>query len=156
MTAEGTHPPPGSHLIIGIGNRYRSDDALGPLVADRMAAKGLAAIEHGGDGPGLIEAWAGAETVILVDAMKSVAPAGTIRRIAAHEEPVPAGLFHYSTHQLGLAEAVEMARTLGRLPPRLILYGVEGTAFGFGEALTPDVAAALDTVCRHIREDLAP
>ena len=76
---------PGSHLVIGIGNRFRSDDAAGPLVADRRAAEGFRAIEHGGAGPGLIEAWGTTETVILADAMKSVEPAGTIRRIVAHQ-----------------------------------------------------------------------
>ena len=147
--------PAGGCLVIGIGNRYRSDDAVGPLVADCMAADGFPAIEFGGDGPGLIEAWGAADTAILVDAMKSAAPAGTIRRIAAHEEPVPAGLFHYSTHQLGLAEAVEMARALGRIPSRLIIYGIEGAVFDFGETLTPEVSASMDVVCRHIRQDLS-
>jgi hydrogenase maturation protease len=144
----------GTRLVIGIGNRFRSDDAVGPLIADRLAAAGIPAIEHGGDGPGLIEAWGDHETVILVDAMKSVAPAGTIRRIDAQAEPVPAGLFHYSTHQLGLAEAIEMARTLDRLPPRLIIYGIEGVAFNFGETLSPAVGEALDAVCNRIRADL--
>lgn len=152
MTKEAAGP--GSRLVIGIGNRFRSDDAAGPLVADRLAAGGIPAIEHGGDGPGLIAAWGDHDTVILVDAMKSVAPAGTIRRIDAQAEAVPSGLFHYSTHQLGLAEAIEMARTLGRLPPRLVIYGVEGAAFNFGETLTSEVAAALDDLCACIQKDL--
>jgi len=137
-------------LILGIGNRYRSDDAVGPLVADRLAALGLSVQEHSGEGAGLIEAWSGGKSVIVVDATQSGAAPGTIHRLDAAAEPLPAAFFRYSTHRFGLAEAVETARALGRLPERLVVYGVEGRHFGFGEALSPEVAGAVDEVVQRI------
>lgn len=137
-------------LILCIGNRYRQDDALGPLVADRLSALGLPTMELSGEGAGLIEAWSGGGLVIVVDALQSGAPPGTLRRIDVAEEPLPAGLFRYSSHRFGLAEAVETARALNRLPERLILYGVEGEAFGFGEALSPAVAANFDDLVAQV------
>ncbi len=55
----------------------------------------------------------------------------------------PPRVFRGSTHALGLGEAIELARALGRLPGRLLVYGVEGADFGTGEGLSPAVTAAL-------------
>ena len=70
-------------------------------------------------------------------------------------EPLRANVFRQSSHQFGLADAVETARALGRLPRRLIVVGVEGERFGFGEGLTPAVAAAIDRVVEVVRAALA-
>lgn len=141
-------------LILGIGNRYRSDDAVGPLVADRLAALGLPVREHSGEGAGLIEAWSGVACVFVVDATQSGAAPGTIHRLDAAAEPLPAAFFRYSTHRFGLAEAVETARALNRLPGRLVVYGVEGRHFGFGESLSPEVAEAVGEVVRRILQEV--
>ncbi|MEI8395097.1 MAG: hydrogenase maturation protease [Rhodospirillaceae bacterium] len=137
-------------LIIGVGNRFRRDDAVGPLVADRLMARGLPAIEHSGEGAGLIEAWSGARRVIVVDATSSGSARGTVRRIDAIAEALPSHFFRYSSHLFGLAEAIATARTLGRLPPALVIYGIEGGDFGFGEELSPEVAAAADSVVEQV------
>lgn len=150
-----TRRPP---LILGIGNRYRRDDAVGPLAADRLAAQGFDAREHSGEGAGLIEAWSAAERVVVIDATQSGAEAGAeagaIRRLDTAMETLPTGFFRASTHRFGLAEAVETARALGRLPGSLIVYGVEGADFGFGEAPTPAVAAALDELVRRVAAEV--
>jgi hydrogenase maturation protease len=59
------------------------------------------------------------------------------------------------THALGLADALELASALGRLPTRLVVYGVEGVAFGLGDAMSPAVAAAADRVAAAIADELA-
>lgn len=143
-------------LILGIGNRYRRDDGVGPAVADRLAALGIAVREHSGEGAGLIEAWSGAERVVVVDATQSGGEPGTIRRLDVAARELPRGLFRYSSHLFGLAEAVETARALGRLPAELVIWGIEGADFGFGEDLTPAVAAAAEEVARRIAADLTP
>ena len=55
-----------------------------------------------------------------------------------------------STHALGLAEAVELARSLGRLPQRVVVYGIEGESFAFGKGLSAAVAAAADRVTEEV------
>jgi len=131
-------------LIIGIGNRLRRDDAVGPRVVDRLEKRGLQCQEHSGEGAGLISAWEAYPRVLLIDATRSDAKPGTIHQINAIEQTVPTDLFHYSSHQFGVAEAIEMARTLKRLPDQLWLVGIEGENFGYGEELTPQVNNVLD------------
>ncbi len=141
-------------LVIGIGNRWRRDDGVGPWVADRLRDHGLTVLEHSGEGAGLIEAWDGAGPVIVVDATASGAPAGTCYRLDGIAETLPRHFFRYSSHLFGLAEAIATARTLGRLPRSLIIHGIEGADFGFGDTLSPVVAAAALTVVARILEDV--
>jgi hydrogenase maturation protease len=144
-------------MIIGVGNSFRSDDGIGLLVARQLANQTDRATirEASGEGAGLMAAWEGIEHVILIDAVSSGAEPGTIFRLDVHERPVPASFFHYSTHDFGVAEAVEMGRVLGQLPPRLIIYGIEGSNFAFGEGLSPPVAQAVDEVVARVLSELA-
>ena len=141
-------------LIIGAGNRFRRDDGAGPLVAERLRALGLKALELPGEGTELIEAWTGRAWVIVVDAARSGAAPGTIHRFEAAQEELPRGFFSYSTHQFGLAEAVETARALGRLPDRLTVYGVEGGDFAFGGEMTAAVVEACEIAAREIAAEV--
>lgn len=132
-------------LIIGIGNEYRSDDAVGLLVARALQARKLPStviIEATGEGTGLLEAWKGRENVILVDAVTSQSAAGTIHQLDAQTGPIAPGLFALSTHAFGVVEAIELARALGNLPQHLMIYGIEGAHFVAGVGLSPAVERA--------------
>lgn len=135
-------------LVIGIGHPFRGDDSVGPRVAEAVAALTLPDVEvlaHHGEGTDLMERWQGFERVVVVDATASGAPCGTIRQWDG-AQPLPAALFPKGSHVFGLAEAVEMARLLGRLPPNLTIIGVEGADFTLGAPLSAPVATAVGTV----------
>jgi hydrogenase maturation protease len=136
-----------SATVIGFGNEWRGDDAAGIEVARRLGGTVLS-----GEPIGLVEALDGTAEVVLVDAVSSGAPAGTVHVFEAGSERLPTALFGAaSTHALGLAEAVELARSLGRLPRRVLVYGIEGGSFDFGEGLSPEIAAAVDQVVEEVR-----
>ena len=101
-----------------------------------------------------METWTGRDTVILVDAVSSGGTPGTVHRFDARATPIPVGLFHHSSHAFGVAEAVELARAVGRLPPRLIVYGVVGMRFAFGRGLTGAVEGAVSGVVDCIVRDV--
>ena len=133
-------------LVIGVGNELRGDDAAGLLAVRRLAAMGLDGVvfeEHGGEGTELIEAWRDADSVFIIDAARAGSETGTVYRFDAAGEPLPRRLFRRSTHDFGVAEAVELARELGRLPPRLVVFAIEGESFRHGTALSPGVDRAL-------------
>ena len=150
-------PAKGGTLIIGLGNQYRCDDAVGLVVARHLkeaAPAHVRVLEESGEGTALIELWKGAETVILIDAVHSGAKPGTVRRFDAHGQPIPTRFFHYSTHAFGVAEAIELARVLGQLPPRLFVYGIEGKTFEAGLGLSPEVEKAAQEVVERVLGDL--
>lgn len=139
-----------SILVIGVGNPDRGDDGAGPEVAARLGAQGVRIVEHGGDGLALIELWEGHSAVVIVDAMVTGARPGTIRRFDAAAGPLPREAFAVSSHAFGLAEAVETARALGRLPETVVVYGIEGESFTLGAGLSGRVERA----CRRVARDI--
>ena len=145
-------------LIIGIGNEYRGDDAAGLVIArglKRQTIADVTVLEQSGEGAALMEAWEGADTVVLIDAVNSGAEAGTIHRIEAHAQPVPQRFFRYSTHAFSVAEAIELARALGELPRRLMVYGIEGKTFKAGNGLSDEVETAVRDVVERVIHELA-
>jgi len=143
-------------IIIGIGNRQRGDDGVGPAIAGWLTANGplpATIIEASGEGATLIEAWQGYDRAILIDAIRpgpSVGAAGSLHRLDGHSTPLPSGLFRYSTHAISVAEAVEMARVLGLLPPVVLVFGVVGESFAPGAGLSQ----AVESTARQVAADL--
>lgn len=144
MDDAGANLPRGRRLIIGIGNRDRGDDAIGPIVAERLRAYGLQDIEiveESGEAARLLDCFVGADCVWLLDAAMSGAPVGTIQCFDVSNAPLPQRQTSVSTHGFGLAEAIELARALKRLPRQCIVYTVEIGSCEIGASLTPEVAA---------------
>ena len=110
--------------------------------------------EHDGESASLIALLDGAAHAIFIDACVSGARPGTLHRFDVSSAPLPQAGFSLSTHGLGLAEAIELARALGGLPPRSIVYAIEAASFEMGHALSPAVAAAVGEADEKIRAEL--
>ena len=122
----------------------------GLAVAAALAAQGLAGarvVEHE-DPVRLLDEWAGADRVVVVDAVRSGQRPGTVRVLDAIDGPMPDWTGGGGTHAFGLDAAVELARALDRLPARLVIIGVEAEHFRPGEPLSPAVAAAIGPAAR--------
>ncbi len=148
-------------VVIGVGNTLRQDDGAGVEVARRLGARvdgaaapgdaAIAVLEYEGEPLGLLELWEGSRAVVLVDAIRSGAEPGTIHRVDASREPVPVLMRgSSSTHAVGVGEAVELARALGRLPERVVVYGVEGACFDAGGGLCAEVAGVMDSLAERV------
>jgi hydrogenase maturation protease len=144
----------GQLLIVGCGNRDRGDDAAGLLVVERLRSMGIAAQGHSGEGLALMEIWSAAESVWLIDAVVTGAAPGVISVWDARTAPVSRDAFCTSTHSFGVGEAVELARTLGRLPASLRIYGIEARNFEQGSRPAPEVLAAVDELAHRIAKEL--
>ncbi len=135
--------------MIGIGNALRRDDAAGLEIVRRVRARAeageIATYEHEGEALALLDIWEGADAVVLVDAIRSGAEPGTIHRVDATSAAIPERLRgSSSTHAVGVGEAIELARALGRLPKAIVLLGVEGHRFEAGGVLSEEVVAMVE------------
>jgi hydrogenase maturation protease len=136
-------------VVIGVGNENRSDDAVGLHVARRLrqlSLENVMVIEENRVGADLLESWKGADLVIIVDAVSSGAKPGTVHCIDARARQIPRGLLHRSTHAFSVGDAIELARVMDRLPPRMLVYGVEGEEFEEGTGLSRRVEESVDAV----------
>jgi hydrogenase maturation protease len=143
--------------VIGIGNRWRSDDAAGLLAARRvreLAPEAVVVSELEGEPVSVLDALEDAGEAIVIDAVSSGAVPGTVHRVDAGAERLPQAFAGPSTHTIGLADAIELGRALDRIPRRLVVYGIEGERFEEGEGLTPAVAEAIEEVAAEVRAEV--
>jgi hydrogenase maturation protease len=146
-------------LVVGVGHPDRGDDAAGWLVAERLREQlvgcdEVEVVRLSADPAGLLTlpAWDAAAHVVLIDAIVTGAPPGSVEVLGA-EQPLPSPRAS-GTHDLGLAATLQLAKALGRLPPDLTILGIEGVRFGVGDLPSPAVVAAAERVARALEGEL--
>jgi len=144
--------------IIGLGNPFMGDDAVGVLVARQLHAYSSAHVsilEGGLAGLNLLQDMEETDTLILIDAVHSHAKAGTIVRFTLPQDLEKIGKLAWgtsasSTHSFGLAEALTLAHTLEVLPAHVVLFGIEWGHLQKGQSLSPPVSKAMTSVINRI------
>jgi hydrogenase maturation protease len=111
-------------------------------------------------GIGLLSLFENSAAAILVDAVRTGAPPGTLHRITKDQlAAFEAG--SGSAHGWGVAETLSIGGQLmpDALPRRLVLIGIEAGQLVLGENLSPQVKSALpeaaDFIERVVLEELA-
>jgi hydrogenase maturation protease len=146
-------------LVIGCGNEFASDDAIGLQVVRSLKEldrdklpDGVELIEAGTPGLNILDLWSLADQVIIVDAIKSGAAPGTVHSFDASVLP-PREVMPVASHGVNIIDAVELGRLLGLLPAKLTVIGVEILSEEpFHVGLTPDVEAALSRARERVLE----
>lgn len=145
---------PSPVVIVGVGDIGRGDDGVGAEVARQVAAA-LPQVDVVVTDPSrLLDALDGAHTAYVVDAVRSGAPPGALHRLDAVPDD-DGERAAASSHGLGLGEVLRLGRVLGRLPPRVILIGVECRRFVAGAGLSPAVREAATAAAAGIVAELA-
>jgi len=147
-------PPP--VLLAGLGNDWRCDDGAGPWIArelGRAGRAGVAVLAPAGDGLALVEAWSGVGHAYVFDALRGAGRPGDILRIDGLRQALPQEA-KFSSHAVGLADAVALGRSLDRLPQQLTVIGIEGACFDHGHGLSPAVAASARRVVEELNLEL--
>ena len=145
----------GGTVIIGMGNRLLSDDGVGFAVAAAVAERlkpgmNLTVTELQVGGIRLMEAMAGYKRAVVVDAMLSGAPPGTVRRFDPKDFVTTKNTF--SSHDTDFTTAYDLGRMAGvPLPARVSFWGIEAQEFDlFSERFTAEVAAAVPVAVGRI------
>jgi hydrogenase maturation protease len=148
--------------ILGIGQSMRGDDEVGMEIVRRWLDSHIA------DFPDSIEAEilespgltllgeiAGQDAAILVDAVQSGAPPGTLHQLS-EDDLLNFGEGTGSAHGWGAAETLSLGRQLNpeELPEKIILIGVEAVQFELGEGLSPAVRATIPEAVEMINKVL--
>ena len=134
--------------MIGVGNPYRGDDGVGPAVAELVGRlfPGVRVLACPAEPTAILDAWAGAQLAVVVDAAVGDTP-GRVRRCELGDLADPVGL---SSHDLDLRQTFELGRALGRAPDSLVIVTVGALDTGHGTGLTDPVAAALPEAVRVV------
>ncbi len=133
-------------LVIGIGAPFRGDDELGlsavKTLWELLTEQDVDFATHSDDPARIIDQWSGRDSVIVIDAVRTGAPPGTLHRMNVTDTGL-APRSRTSSHGNALADAIGLSRALGTLPARLIVLGIEPAAMGLGDEMSEACRAAL-------------
>jgi hydrogenase maturation protease len=147
-------------LIIGLGNPLLRDDSVGLRIVQKL--KGILSerpdieiVEDYWGGLRLMEQMVGYDRAIIVDAICTDAPSGTIHLLSPNDIPTQRSA---SAHDVNLPTALEFGRKAGAHLPateNILLVGIEASDVQtFQESLSPEVEAVLPQVVEQILSEL--
>lgn len=146
--------------IIGIGNLFRSDDAVGiklaQLIRDQVPnyVSVHTNVQSESD---LMDVWKNIDKTILIDAVSSGKKSGTIFRLTQTdlENLDPKELvFRCSTHDFNLLNGIELAKIFNTLPKEITVYGIEVKTTEHGTECSYEVQQAIPVVLQQILSEL--
>lgn len=148
-----------SILVLGLGNTLMQDEGVGIEALHRLASDydwptTVTLLDGGVMGLELLPYLEIADAVLILDAVQTGAPPGTLTRLVDDEIPAVVAL-KMSVHQIGLQETLAMCRFRGTLPTRLVLWGVVPASLEMGTDLTSIVADQMDALTAAALSELA-
>jgi hydrogenase maturation protease len=141
-------------LIAGIGNVFFGDDGFGVAVARELARcalppsvvvrdTGIRGLHLAYE---LVDGW---DLLIAIDAVARGAPPGTLHVIEPTADIGSLGRAH-DAHGMDLASVLDTARSLGAIPPAVLVVGCDVANVSEGIGLTPEVEAAVPQAVRLV------
>lgn len=145
--------------VLGMGNVLMGDDGAGPyalavLTAQYRISEDVTVLDIGTPGLDLVPHLAGMDTLLLVDTVRSDAPAGTIRtydKAALLRAKVPPRL---SPHDAAVGHCLATLEIAGCGPGEVLLIGIVPEKTAFGPGLSSAVQAAIPAVVDRIVDEL--
>jgi hydrogenase maturation protease len=151
MTTPSQQPPAGL-LVIGYGNTLRSDDGVGPKVADVVAALGLPGIRALACPlltPELADPVSQARVVIFVDAAVDAPREVQMRKLA------PADTSQIMAHSASPATLLALARDVFGHAPEAWWLTIPAEELGIGEELSPLAQRGFKIAVEEIKKHVA-
>lgn len=145
-------------LVLGIGNLIMTDDGVGVRVVQHLRERyrfpeNVTVLDGGTLGLDLLPYLEGVKRLLVVDAVATGGPPGTLVRLTGEEIAV-AFRTKLSPHQTGLQDLLLVAELQGFAPEEMILLGVQPGEIGMGIGLTPPVAAQVEDLVAGVLEEL--
>lgn len=152
--------PTASLLILGLGNPLFGDDGVGVAAVARLQARfaapeGVTILDGGTLGLALVPILESAERCILVDAIATGEPPGTLVRLTGDRIPSALPPHRLSPHEIGVVDLLFGARVTGTMPRETVLLGLVPGELEYTLKRSPGVEARLDDLVGHVVEEAA-
>jgi hydrogenase maturation protease len=138
-------------LVIGYGNRLRSDDAVGLFavreVQNKVTRPGVEFLELPQLQPDLAERVASSDLTIFIDAATD-GMGGEIN----FEPLLPARVALHESHNLDPESLLRIAKNIYGKAPTALLATIAGECFGLGSSLTPEVETSMRGVAQRVAQ----
>jgi hydrogenase maturation protease len=159
-TGSEVNPVSEQTLILGLGNTLLTDEAVGAVVVQRLAAEAdpdaaLAFLDGGTLSFTLAVPIARYPRLIVIDAAVMGEAPGSLRVFEGEAMDRQLSRHARSVHEVSLADLLDIARLTDTLPARRALIGIEPAVVDWGDGLTPAVEAAVPLAMARVRELIA-
>lgn len=144
-------------VVLGVGNTIMGDEGVGVRCVEWLASRlppDVLAVDGGTSTHELLGDLEDADVLIIVDAIVTTEPPGTILRLEGDRIP-KAFSNKFSPHQHGINDLLANLELLGRSPKRLVLFGIAPERVELGMELTPAVEAVVPEVGQRVLAELA-
>jgi hydrogenase maturation protease len=134
--------------VLGIGNVFMSDDAIGPFVLKILESHcefpaNVVVRDVGTRGRTMASCFVDYEAMILIEAVAQSGRPGEVRLSRKNHLVRVPDTPHASPYNAGLVEALRFAELCGACPPDILLVGIVPESRELGRGLSPSVKAAV-------------
>lgn len=141
-------------LALGLGNQLLTDDGAGLRLLSRLEQSGdfdgaVEFVDGGTQGLALLPYLAGRDAILVLDAMRLGAPAGSVHVVQGTQVRQFRARRASTAHESSAIELLETARLLGYECEDVAVVGVEPMTIRTGIGLTPEVERALPNASRQ-------
>ncbi len=144
-------------LILGVGNIYRKDDGIGPIVIEQLKKESISNVDllNGcTDGLVMFEYLKGYKKAIIIDAARMNSSPGEIKIFSRHDTKRNIKFDTLSTHGFGLSEALSLVDEFD-FDINITIIGIEPVDISFGEGLSKEVEEKIDFIKQAVKKQLA-
>ena len=145
-------------LVMGVGSILMTEEGIGIRAVEELDKRyrfpeNVEILDGGTSGIELLSYISGKDYLIIIDAIKSGNPPGTVLRVEG--EDVPARFrTRISPHQLGISDLLAAATLTDEMPKQLVLFGIEPKEIVLGIGLSTEVRANLDRLIQVVVDEL--
>ncbi len=143
--------------VLGIGNILLKDEGVGVRVIEHLKEynlpKEVELVDGGTATLSLFPIFTETDYLIVIDAVKGKMSPGTTYRLGLNDL-MPTKRASISLHDLGLLEALDMAKKIGKSPKSVVIFGIEPKEMNWGIELSPEINRKLPQIARLVIEEI--
>jgi hydrogenase maturation protease len=148
------------HLILGVGNLLLTDEGLGIHAVRKLLdlaglPEDVEIVDGGTAGLGLLYYLEGVERLVIIDAVDSGNPPGTMVRLSGDQIPAYMAM-KLSPHEITLPDFLAAAKLRDLYPQEVIVWGIQPESLEVGVELSATLAARLDELVSNVVAEFAP
>lgn len=147
------------NLVLGVGNLLLRDDGIGihavrRLLETQALGDDVEVVDGGTAGLNLLSYLEGVDRLVIIDAVQTGGPPGSIKRIAG--DGVPAYLaLKVSPHEITLPDFLAAAKLRDLYPQEVIVWGMQPGSLDVGVELSPEAQANLGELVDRVIAEFA-
>jgi hydrogenase maturation protease len=144
-------------LVLGIGNILLRDEGIGVHVINELQnmplPENIEVVDGGTAGADLLDILAERQKIIIIDAIKSDSPPGTVLRFTLNDIE-NADKASMSMHDIGIPETLQMAKMIGVMPEEIVFFGITPENLSCGLEVSETLKRLIPAIIKLILEEI--